>query len=582
MGLRQFAHRAPDSLTFLLSALCWWCSFLALARPTWWQLYCSRIFLFCCGSMPICRGTVGALSRSRATSTFSASKTLVPFLYQTATIQQRKPTVQPIAHRTLSSRSNREDDIPFETTEALPPTIESYFGSSRKTTITGSERAAFEKLYKNFSAEGSQAHEDLPFNHEIDQIADEWYEEDDDKEPGGSSLDAVFDAVLAGIPEGGPSKKPLDSGEDLHSLAQRIMRPDSEEMKKKASMKEVAAEVARIKGIRVTERNRVQLALKNSTTDRELWNVLEHEVFGMIKKLDLDGLRQQQAQQQAEGMIEDVPHSETTPKKKSPKNKSSLAVSSSKSNGSPASNRPIDPNSDPRILFPNFPTHLVYAARLYRIYFPASALPFSILPTLKSLGRSSYALGATSPLYNIIIRIAWTQLSSYDYIDQLLIDMENGGIEFDVKTLETLDWILVEDARAHRGTLGQSIANIWRMEQFEEGSEKIRRWRDVVAQRLGVWAADSVSSRIRTTHSGSQTRTRAAQGPGDYMTVDPAEARISRYAASDVVGPKVIQRPSRRPLSKTTMRTLRMEEKASETTTPELPGSDGGNGPRSG
>lgn len=496
--------------------------------------------------MPVSRSTYGALSRSRATSTFSTSKTLVPFLYQTSTIQQCRPAFQ-IPHRSISSRNNKEDHVPFENSEALPPAIEDA-GQARKTTITGSERAAFEKLYKNFSTEGNRAKDDLPFNHELDQIADEWYEEDDDFEPGPASIDAVFDAVLTGLPEG-KVKKSNKRPENIRTLARRILQPESPKEKRKFSVLEVAKEKARVQGIREEERHQVQIALSSAKTDRALWDVLNREVFQLIDKLDLDGLIKQQAIQQQQEM--EAAANDTTTETVSGK-EVEKSGSSEKITAKPVASTPhfvsssmthnFDPKSDPRILFPNFPTNLVYAARQFRIYFPSSSLPFSILPTLKKLGRSSYALGASAPLYNNIIRMAWTQISSYDYVDELLTDMENGGIEFDVTTLETLDWIISEDSRAERGMMGQSIANIWRMEQFREGAQKIHRWRDVIAQRLGVWTAEVATSgvQIRATRTVNQTPRGGAQGPSDWIKADPKSFQVKKWNRRDSKGPKKV------------------------------------------
>lgn len=500
--------------------------------------------------MPVSRSTYGALSRSRvASTTFSASKTLVPFLYQTATIQQGRPLLQSIPQRSFSSRNNKEDHIPFENAEALPPAIQDA-EQSRKTTITGSERAAFEKLYKNFSTEGNQAKDDLPFNHEIDSIADEWYEEDDDFEGGPASIDAVFDAVLAGLPEG-KVKKSNKRPETLRTLARRILQPESPSEQRKLSEKEVVMEKARVHGIRKEERQQVQTALSSAKTDRELWDVLNREVFRLIDKLDLDGLIKQQVLQQQEADAEataDEPTDKTTepsPNTSTSKNTKPLnrPGTSTMHFVSTTMTHNLDPKSDPRILFPNFPTNLVHAARQFRIYFPASALPFSIIPTLKDLGRSSYALGASAPLYNNIIRMAWTQLSSYDYVDELLTDMENGGIEFDVATLETLDWIISEDARAERGMMGRSLANVWRMEQFREGAQKLQRWRDVIAQRLGVWTAEAAGSgqQIRATRTVARSPRGGAQGPSDWIKADPKAFQVKKWNRRDAKGPKVLR-----------------------------------------
>lgn len=123
---------------------------------------------------------------------------------------------------------------------------------------------------------------------------------------------------------------------------------------------------------------------------------------------------------------------------------------------------------------------------MLRTEFPSSPLPLSILPTIKSLGRSSYALGATTTLYRHLLRTAWIQHSSYTYIDTLLVDMNNGAIEFDADILTLLDSIIKEHEMARSGRLGREMQLVYGMEQFLEGIKKVRQWRSVVAERLGV------------------------------------------------------------------------------------------------
>ncbi|KAF2876773.1 hypothetical protein BDV95DRAFT_602732 [Massariosphaeria phaeospora] len=412
--------------------------------------------------MAACSTTLGrALARAKPT-------TLTPFLYQTATLQQCRPAARVLGRRSLASRAPHDDHVPFADGEALPPSVDAA-EAARRTTITGPERAAFETLYKAASADG-HPHADTPFQPEIDRAADE-YDEDDAHEKPSASLDSLFDAVLSGLPPPGQrpaqhkKKRPV---ENLATLAEKILRPELEEARKR-SRKDATAEAARIRAIRQAEKTRVAQLLESAQTDRELWETLDREVFDLIRKLDLDGLKQNNQQQDA---------TTTT-------GTSSFSTPPT-STAHHASQGPA--NSDPRILFPNYPYHLTVAANLLRTNFPSSALPLNILSTIKSLGRSSYALGATTLLYRLLIRTAWVQYASYDYIDELLRDMDNGGIETDPETLKLLDDILTEYQDAMAGRLGTNIRSVWSMDQFAEGIKKIRAWRETVAIRLGTSA----------------------------------------------------------------------------------------------
>lgn len=405
--------------------------------------------------MSACSTTIRALSRSR----IPTNKTLLPFLYQTATIQQWKSTGQPVARRNISRYGRRDDapveDIPFENKDGLPPALDE-LEPARKTTITGSERAAFEKLYKKYDTRGRPQNE-KDHEVEIDAIADEYYEEDEED---AANLDKIFDAALKGrkppqrewnrsSTEQLKSKKPR---QDLQTLAQHILKgtrpPELERaLKKTDRRKDGSAKAAKLKEARSKERSRIDSLLQIAKTDRDLWQTLHHEVFSLIASLDLDG---------------------TMPKLSRPrKSKSSTPV-------------------DPKILFANYPHHLLTALTTLRTHFPSSPLPLSILPTVKSLGRSSYALGATTALYNALLRTAWLQQSSYPLLTSLLTDMHNGAIEFNTDTLQLLDAVVKEFDLARSGRLGREVQMVYGMEQFGEGIGEVRRWREIVRHRVGA------------------------------------------------------------------------------------------------
>jgi hypothetical protein len=448
--------------------------------------------------MTVGRSRIGGcvLSRTRVITNFSTSKTLVPFLYQTPTIQQWKPAEHAVIRRNASSSSYRDHDIPFED-ETLPPSIENHAASSdRQRTLTGTERLAFEKLYIKFSKKEQRVKDGHLNDDESDLIADEWYEEDDENDS--ASLDSVFDSVLAGRPAPGKKRKEAahkklnkKPPENLKTLAESILRPEVERARRKPKV-EAAAEAAKIKAVREQEKTRVQGLLMEAKTDRELWEVLEREVFEVIRALDLDGIKKSIKEQTAKGAtaIKNSKDGNTT--SSSPAGNHKRFPTSPTATPWKPSNT-TDPRYDPRILFPNFPSHLLFATRLLRKNFPASPLALSILPTIKSLGRSSYALGATTQLYNLLIRTAWTQYSSYTYIDELLTDMENGGVEFDTSTVSILDNICAEYRDARRGRLGRPLSAIYRMDYYASGIEKLEKWRDVIVERLGMWAEQRAS-----------------------------------------------------------------------------------------
>jgi hypothetical protein len=423
--------------------------------------------------MSACSSTFRALSQSRV----STNKTLLPFLYQTATIQQWKPAAQPIARRYISRYDRRDEapaeEIPFENKDDLPPALDE-LEPARKTTITSTERAAFEKLYRKYDTRGRPQNE-KDHEVEIDAIADEYYEDDEDNP---ANIDKIFDEALKGKSSARRewnrsssdqlrSRKPR---QDLESMAQHILkgtRPAEMErpVKRTERRKDMSAKAAKLNEERLRERNRVDELLKSATTDRDLWQTLHREVFDRIRNLNLDG----------------PPAPKSSKRERENKSKSE---SKSKSEGKSKSTTAT--TVDPKILFKNYPHHLLTALSTLRTNFPSSPLPLSILPAIKSLGRSSYALGATTALYTQLLRTAWLQQSSYPLLINLLTDMHNGAVEFSLDTLHLLDAVVKEYDMARSGRLGREMQMVYGMEQFGEGIREVRRWREIVAQKVGA------------------------------------------------------------------------------------------------
>jgi hypothetical protein len=422
--------------------------------------------------MSICSNSVRAFSRSRSSQT----KTLLPFLYQTPTIQQLQPATQSIARRNIytPSRPYVREDIPFENETDLPPPIDR--APSHKTTITRTERAAFQKLYRKVDAEGRQQKKK---DHavELDQVADEHYKnEKDNTKP---SLDKVFDEALKGQPR---------------------LRALRTERTKARSTKE---DVAKLKEIGLAERERIDKLIRNAPTDRALWQTLEREVFTKVRDLDLDN---------ASG----------GPTKASTSKTSSDTLQ--KASKAKPPHKPDPPSTDARIFFHNYPYHLITAIVTLRTEFPSSTLPFSILPTIKKLGRSSHALGATTTLYKHLIRTAWIQQCSYTTINMLLSEMDNNAIEFDADILGLIDAIIKEHNLARSGGLGREMALLYGMDMFAADFEKMVTWRKVIAERLGLRSEEkrAASTIVRKT---TQAEEKTWRGVGwwkkDAQTQEP-------------------------------------------------------------
>ena len=475
--------------------------------------------------MSACSSALRFLSRTRVPA---ASKTLTPFLYQTVTIQQWGPLACPIGRRNASSKYTKDyDDVPFEDVEAaLPPSIEDREPAPR-TTITGPERKAFQKLYRRFDTR-APPNPDRLLQPEIDQIADEWYEEDEDQDGEQDvSLDILFDRVMTAKPAPGSARRRKPS-ENLATLAASILKPETKDIGKKPK-KGTTVDKEEKMARRTKERTRVLQLMGRAQTDRELWEILDREVLGVIRNLDLDGVKKTIEKQVT--ALSEKEESEATSSPPFPTSPTDIAFQPHKT-----------PTSDSRDLFANYPAHLYNAAHMLRTNFPSSALPLAILPTIKSVGRSSFALGASTQLYNLLIRTAWFQHASYDYVDELLHDMDNAGVEFDMETLQLLQSICSEYKGVRRGEMGSVVQAVWGMEYFSDGARRLRRWLDVVRLRLGVISETrtkegKVVRGLRTRGGGDGMENRSLPVSQEVTMRTPQEEGKAREEVGGIPGP---------------------------------------------
>ncbi|KAK4946344.1 hypothetical protein LTR10_014542 [Elasticomyces elasticus] len=146
------------------------------------------------------------------------------------------------------------------------------------------------------------------------------------------------------------------------------------------------------------------------------------------------------------------------------------------------------------ILHHVYPSALLLALRLYIKHFPSSPLSHNLLPRIRSLGHTSYVLGASPQFYNSLISLVWQTRSSLREIDSLLSNMERGGVELNEETYRILRQI--EDERAtdlkHLSDASASVIRgsrggaWWKRHEQMFWFPRILEWLGVVSKRLNM------------------------------------------------------------------------------------------------
>ncbi|KAF2229259.1 hypothetical protein EV356DRAFT_19091 [Viridothelium virens] len=449
-----------------------------------------------------------------------SATTLLPFLYYTRTIH-RGFYISPLSIIPSSSSSNRHrrnsrrlwsgkalqeprsvsfsrspkrlsrdsDYVPFEVPEDLRKTSPKESSErSVKSTLTDEEEKIFARLLADTQKRAAE-NDDIQ---ELRRTSLKAIHSEREDQSGADSITEILQGALEAT-----SKERLASTDKKEANISTTMPPPLRTLlkAKRASIERDRPTSTAHQDERIINRAqdmefaRVDKLLASAKTDVELWNILEKHVFARIQTLQTsvspsstsDSAASSRAHK--ERIKSTATHAATLHPteltRQSARNPAPTPTSSSK----PA---PHQAHRDAALalLGPNYSAWLVRALRLLRHDFPSSTLAFSLLPRVKALGVASYALGASTMLYNELVSLHWTGFGDLEGVDALLREMEVGGLDFDAGTLEVLDAIVGVERRKRRGGEGRVMWLVARMDGEDRRAGKMLEWRKVVRERL--------------------------------------------------------------------------------------------------
>lgn len=435
-------------------------------------------------------------------------ETLLPFLYSTRTIQRRTfnssrstndindaapaPEAPPrnVVRRVQLDNRNNRDRASFRSTRdphGLRPARKNQYRSPRSgwpeyqpppelpggarfsrggddSTITQLERDAFAQLFgrleKKKTAPLSSQGEELD---EADVLGEDNYADLDEQ------LDPVLDRATV-------ERYPTS----LQKMAERaevaVARRRRKDKKQISEMDESLSDVAIAEGR--WEARRISALMDEATTDVELWKVLDNEVFSTMRALEAERLRKEEEQAAPprsidRPILDDLSQNTTT-------------------NNLPADTTPTKPPSNPKspriptsplptVTLPVFshyyPIVTWHALRRLTSRQPASPLVPSLLPTIKSLGRTSLVLAASTPLFNVLLAHAWRTSGSLARVLALLREMDGAGVAMNDKTWTVLGEVARRREAGERGWHGEAVAALEGMSARKGEGIEVMRWR---------------------------------------------------------------------------------------------------------
>lgn len=339
------------------------------------------------------------------------------------------------------------DDVPFEGTSPNEPE------RPHKSTITRQEMEAFGRLFNMVVTPSGEYKPKIAKEGKLERpIFDAMEGESAEPKPveiQDEDFPEHFPTPLKRMAAAASRK--VQEKEEEARLARELEAQAAEKVaRKKAEAERLASDP--LYQQQVAQKDRIEALLATANTDVELWNVLETELFSPTQLLDLDS---QDSDPQKNG------------------------------SGSEGRRRRRESHEDNvAIITYIYPIVLRTALEHLTKSFPASSLPFSILPRIKRLGRTSYILGASTPLYNEIIYQTWKIYADFHRIDELLQEFDPAGLEFDSRTLVILEDIAREGEKNRRGRMGINTKMIWNMDVVSGEWKKVIEWIPAVRERL--------------------------------------------------------------------------------------------------
>ena len=115
--------------------------------------------------------------------------------------------------------------------------------------------------------------------------------------------------------------------------------------------------------------------------------------------------------------------------------------------------------------------------------FPATHLGAALLPYLKSLGPTTFALAASTKLYNNHMR-ALRAGGNFPSIMHTLEEMDKEVYEFSDKTHDVVNWIYKRSFPARQNIYGPGVAALWNGERYRKAIGATMKWNRLITERM--------------------------------------------------------------------------------------------------
>ncbi|KAJ9197921.1 hypothetical protein DTO166G4_2495 [Paecilomyces variotii] len=224
----------------------------------------------------------------------------------------------------------------------------------------------------------------------------------------------------------------------------------------------------------------LRTAIDQGKGDLELWEVCEERVFGMLRHLDIYDGTEKNASDAQHNQPDDI----TILGPPEPSQSLSSDKAETKQHAGPLEIPPFVPVYP--VVSALYPSMLFTALSLLKTHFPDSPLIGQFLPTVKSYGRTSVVLGASTRLYNELMEYYWRVYDDLPTVVSLLKEMDSTGVEPNLWTYSLVKKIIrtrADEKQAHRRRMREFGDDAVRKEEWFETEPNQRALRQLAGKK---------------------------------------------------------------------------------------------------
>ncbi|KAL6721278.1 hypothetical protein ACLMJK_000380 [Lecanora helva] len=380
------------------------------------------------------------------------------------------------------SRSSPDRGLPFEDLVS-----EDEIPESKPSTITAAEKAVFDRIFQDLeksSRDESKDVEEEDFLEGDEEMSTNPFED----------LNSIFDAAIQQLKLKGQTKEarntqkgPGDSNQLYRRAIEELDIRNVQAASARTFMRPLRLETGIVLGADAHLEENEQHLLKacedhkdlvlgmfeRAVSDVEIWEILEKEVFSLVKQLDANIKWEEKALKAKDKEARRAAKKQNMDTKKKAAHDADQASPTKAASPSPPKSIALPTTTLFSILQTNYADYLLSALRLLRRHHPTSFYPYYLLPTIHRLGPISYVLGASTNIYNEILFLKWTQFSDLHGMADLMQEMIDQGIGLNDVTKVFIGRLWSKRRYGRMGRMGVIVKAWWEMRGNVEGWRRV-------------------------------------------------------------------------------------------------------------